>query len=129
MRRRKHSIGKSILMGLAFVAVFALVIAVVMLLWNAIVPSVIGWTAITYWQAAGILILARILFGKIGRPGGHGRFCGRRHHHQWDDDIHEKMKNMSREERKEYIRSRMREHRNGPFCEKEKNDDNGSDIR
>ena len=41
---------------------------VVMKLWNAILPPVIGLYEITYWQAVGILILSRILFG--GFSGG-----------------------------------------------------------
>ena len=37
--------------------------AVVMLLWNAILPQVLGVRAINFWQAVGILMLAKILFG------------------------------------------------------------------
>ena len=44
---------------------------VVMKLWNAILPPVIGLHEITYWQAVGILILSRILFG--GFSGGGSR--------------------------------------------------------
>lgn len=46
---------------------------VTMLLWNALMPAVFGVTAITFWQALGLVILGRLLFG--GRPGrrhGHG---------------------------------------------------------
>ena len=41
---------------------------VVMLLWNAILPQVLGLSALNYWQATGILVLTRILFG--GFTGG-----------------------------------------------------------
>ena len=41
---------------------------VVRLLWNWLIPPISGWTEITFWQALGLLVLGRILFG--GR-GGH----------------------------------------------------------
>ncbi|MDD4991399.1 MAG: hypothetical protein PHR83_04110 [Paludibacter sp.] len=46
--------------------------ALVMLLWNWIIPAISPLTAVTYWQAMGLFILSRILFGGF-------RF--RRHHH------------------------------------------------
>ena len=42
----------------------------VMLLWNSILPTVLHVGMITFWQAAGLLLLARMLFGG---------FRGRRH--------------------------------------------------
>lgn len=42
---------------------------IVKLLWNWLLPPLFGWRLITFWQALGILILARILFGGIGRHG------------------------------------------------------------
>ena len=48
--------------------------AVVMFLWNAILPEVLQVSSINYWQAIGILILSKILFGGIG--GGGGKNCG-----------------------------------------------------
>ncbi|MGC4035632.1 MAG: hypothetical protein QM764_06690 [Chitinophagaceae bacterium] len=47
---------------------------VVMLLWNAILPSVVHAGEISYWQAVGLLILSRILFGFGKRFGGNGGF-------------------------------------------------------
>ncbi len=41
---------------------------VVMLLWNAILPSLIHAGTITYAKALGLLILCKILFGSF-RPG------------------------------------------------------------
>ena len=46
---------------------------VVMSLWNAILPVVLGIKLISYWQAMGILVLSRILFGRIGFGGMHRR--------------------------------------------------------
>lgn len=52
--------------------------AIVMWLWNAtLVGAVSGISAISYWQAMGLLVLSKILFGGFpgkGRPGG-GRHC------------------------------------------------------
>ena len=42
---------------------------IVKLLWNWLLPPLFGLHQITFWQGLGILILARILFGGIGRHG------------------------------------------------------------
>jgi hypothetical protein len=42
--------------------------AVVMLLWNALLPGIFQLPSIGYWQALGILILSRILFGGFAKP-------------------------------------------------------------
>ncbi len=42
-------------------------------LWNWLLPSLFGWRAITFWQAIGLLVLSRILFGRIGRPASAAR--------------------------------------------------------
>ncbi|MDR1092505.1 MAG: hypothetical protein LBL79_15675 [Prevotella sp.] len=98
---------------LIFLAVFAVAIAIVMLLWNALIPSIIGWTAVNYWQAAGLMLLCRLLLGGFGRFGNFGRFGHHHHgHHKRKMEemiaFREKMKDMSRDERREYIRGRMR---------------------
>ncbi|WP_229254635.1 hypothetical protein [Dyadobacter linearis] len=50
--------------------------AVVRWLWNAILPALLDVNYITYWQAVGLLVLCRILFGNFGRPGGGPRNWG-----------------------------------------------------
>ena len=50
---------------LLFIAAVALFGLVVMFLWNGLLPEIFGLPAINYWQAAGLLILVRILFGGI----------------------------------------------------------------
>ena len=45
---------------------------VVMWLWNWLLPPIVGWREITFWQALGLLTLCRILFGGFG-GGRHGR--------------------------------------------------------
>jgi hypothetical protein len=53
--------------ALALALVFG---AIVMFLWNAILPDLIGVHRINYWQAIGLLLLCRILFGNFRRGGG-----------------------------------------------------------
>ena len=60
--------------GVAFVAAVTLV---VMMLWNALVPSLFAGPAIQFWQAAGLLVLSRILFGGFRGRGGYGWRHGR----------------------------------------------------
>ena len=43
---------------------------VVKLLWNSLLPPLFGVPAVTFWQALGVLVLCRILFGGFGRHGG-----------------------------------------------------------
>ncbi len=42
-----------------------------MLLWNGILPEIIGVKTITYWQAVGIFILCKLLFGGFKGGGNH----------------------------------------------------------
>ncbi len=70
--------------------------SIVMLLWNAILPAVIHVSPINFWQALGILILSKILFG--GFKGGWG---GRRGY-QWKDEMERKLSNMTPEEKEKF---------------------------
>jgi len=42
---------------------------IVMSLWNALVPPLFHGPALTFWQALGLLLLSRILFGNFGMSG------------------------------------------------------------
>jgi hypothetical protein len=46
---------------------------VVMHLWNWLLPMLFGVRTIDFWQALGVLILSRILFGRWGHGRHHGR--------------------------------------------------------
>jgi len=97
---------------LIFIIVFAAAIAVVMLLWNALIPSIIGWGVINYWQAAGLMILSRLLlggFGRFGRGGGKNSFRERKEEFRQWHILRDQMKGMSRDEKREYMRKHMRE--------------------
>jgi hypothetical protein len=67
---RGMRIAGMVVFGIAAAAVFALVFGIlVMLLWNWLMPLIFGLPQVTYWQAFGIVILAKLIFGTFG----HGR--------------------------------------------------------
>lgn len=66
-------IGRGILIGLAFVLVFGIFVR---LLWNWLMPGVFDLGEISYGQAVGMIVLAKILFGARGRPSFAGRWGG-----------------------------------------------------
>jgi len=58
---------------------------VTMSLWNRLAPELFGWRMITFWQAVGLLILSRILFGGFRRGGwGPGMHWRRRMMERWE---------------------------------------------
>jgi hypothetical protein len=79
--------------GLVCAAVLGLLFGwFVQALWNWLMPGLFNLKAITYWQAFGIVFLAKILFGGFGRHYGgyHSRHRWKHHHKNWknwcDDD-------------------------------------------
>jgi Ca2+/H+ antiporter, TMEM165/GDT1 family len=81
----------------------------VMALWNALIPSIFGLHTITFWQALGLLILAKLLFGGFHRHARGGRG-------EWRRAMRDRWQNMSPEER-EHLRQTMRDRcRRGPFA-------------
>jgi hypothetical protein len=93
---KRHWILRAVKM-LAFVAVLVVVTgAAVMLLWNALVPAIFGGTPITWVQAVGLLVLARLLSG-----GGRRAFWGRRGN-SWRQRWDAKVAKMSPEEREQW---------------------------
>jgi Ca2+/H+ antiporter, TMEM165/GDT1 family len=98
----KKIIGFMVL-GVLAVLVFGFV---VMSLWNAILPAVLGVKTITFVQALGIFVLSKLLFGGFRGGGGWGR-----KKHEWRMKMQEKWQNMSADERrqwKENMRGRCR---------------------
>ena len=77
---------------------------IVLHLWNWLLPPLFGWRLITFWQALGILLLCRILFGGLGWRGS-GRSGIRR---RIAERMGERYPPMTPEER-ERFRQRMRE--------------------
>ncbi|MCW3089104.1 MAG: hypothetical protein JWP81_173 [Ferruginibacter sp.] len=93
---KKFWIRKGLMMATFFIAAMLLFTLVVMALWNAILPAVIGVKTITYIQALGILVLTKILFG-----GFHGGWRGGRGH-EWKQNMKEKWDTMTPEQREKF---------------------------
>ena len=95
----KH-FGKHALHLLGGIALLAALVAATMWLWNALIPDIIGWKSLTYWQTAGLLVLTHLIFGHIARPSFGDRWHGQH--------LHETLRGMSHSEKREFIRRRMR---------------------
>jgi hypothetical protein len=89
-------------MALVFIPGFAFLFGwVAMLLWNALMPALFGLTAVTFWQALGLVILGRLIFGgRFGRGRGHGFGPGM---------FHRKPRFGSPEEWRRHLRERFAE--------------------
>jgi Ca2+/H+ antiporter, TMEM165/GDT1 family len=70
---------------------------VVMSLWNAILPAVLGVKAITFLQALGILLLSKLLFGGFGGGGK-----GWRGSPAWKEKMKQRWDTMTPEEREKF---------------------------
>lgn len=73
--------------------------AIIMLLWNWLMPVIFGLPVLSLWQALGLFVLTRILFGSFGfgrrgMPGLGG------------NPVHEKWMHMTPEQRREFIKKR-----------------------
>lgn len=90
--------GHCVLHALKFKVIVAALLlvfgAVVMFLWNHLMPDLFAMHAIGYWQAVGLLLLTRILFGGF-RGGGPHMF--------WRHRMHERLAQMTPEEREKFF--------------------------
>ena len=89
--------GRLALRGLKFAAFAALAVAAIgfvsMHLWNYLMPAIFGLHVITFWQAVGLLLLGRLLFGGLRpRGGGFG----------WRRKMMERWEQMTPEEREKF---------------------------
>lgn len=81
---------------LIFVILITAVLSLlVMLLWNWLMPVIFNLPTLNYWQALGLLILAKILFAFPGR--GHNHFPHERREY-WKKIIEEKMHDSAQKE-------------------------------
>jgi hypothetical protein len=108
MRKKGYWIA---VMGLAF---FAAVTALLMLLWNALVPDIFGLNDINFWQAAGLIVLTKLLFCCSWGRGGHWHHKRMHDFHHHHNSLHRKWMKMSPEEREEFIQKRRHHHHD--FC-------------
>jgi hypothetical protein len=97
MKYKKYSIGKIVLMAGGFILIVAGLSALVMWLWNAILPDLLGINEISYWQALGLLVLCKILFGGFG-----GGCQNKRKHGGPPRRFRKKWRNMDEEERQKF---------------------------
>ena len=71
MRRIRFAGVRIIVFGIVFAGIVGLA---TLALWNALMPAIFGLPAIDFWQALGLLLLSRLLFGRFG---GWGRRFGK----------------------------------------------------
>jgi Ca2+/H+ antiporter, TMEM165/GDT1 family len=82
--------------GLLALTVFGFV---TMGLWNWLMPALVGLTRIGFWQALGLVVLSRVLFGGLHHHGWH--------QHHWRKRLLARWEQMTPEER-EKLREGMR---------------------
>jgi len=76
--------------GIVALAVFGFVVT---RLWNYLMPGLFGLHMITFWQAVGLMILGRLLFGGF-RPGRGGM--------PWRGEMMRRWERMTPEEREKF---------------------------
>jgi hypothetical protein len=86
--------------------------AIVMRLWNWLLPQLFGWREITFWQALALLALCRILFGGFGSHGS-----GRSH---WRRCRAERWEHMTPEERERFRQGMRGRWGSGPSANESK---------
>ena len=72
-----------------------------MALWNWLMPDLFGLQTISFWQATGILLLCKILFG--GLNFGHHGHKGHGNCHNHSNKLRELWENMTPEERERIV--------------------------
>jgi len=80
------------------IAIFAVIAVgalsfIVMSLWNALLPEIFSVRAITFWQAVGLLVLSKLLFGGFRPYRGRGR---------WGHRMADRWSKMTPEERERF---------------------------
>lgn len=69
--------------------------AVVMVLWNRLMPELFGLHTLTYWKSVGLLVLSRILFGGFRGHRGPPMF--------WRHRLFQRIGQMTPEEREKFF--------------------------
>ena len=94
-KRRVLREGRFAKFAFLFIVFAALLTFIVMSLWNMILPEVTGVKPISFWQALGLLILCKILFGGVHAGWKHKK-------DQWNQRMFQKWQTMSPEEREKF---------------------------
>lgn len=104
---------------LGFVAFFTFAVHA---LWNGVLTDVLGVKSITYWQALGLLVLAKILFGGFPFGRGHGGWRDRMMTKRWLS-----MTPEQRQQMREEMRRRFGDWPQQPWCRSERGSGDGPD--
>lgn len=89
-RFRRRKVAGIVLLVIIGILAFG---TIVMLLWNALMPDIFNLRQITFWQALGLLVLAKILFsGFRGGPRGP----------RWKRELREGWANMTPEQQERF---------------------------
>ncbi|MFD2554836.1 hypothetical protein [Sphingobacterium tabacisoli] len=88
--------------ALLAIACIAGLSGIIMVLWNLLIPDIFGLTTLTFWQALGLFVLVRLLFGRFG--GGRGKGFNP----MKNGPMSEKWARMTAEQRKEFICKRRK---------------------
>jgi hypothetical protein len=91
---RKYRVLKALKIFLMVIVAATVFGFVTMGLWNALIPAIFGLKVITFWQALGLLILGKILFGGFHRHNGGGR--------GWKRHMEDRWATMTPEEREKF---------------------------
>lgn len=90
------------------VVIPAVASALLMWLWNGVLPDLLGVASIGFWQAVKLFFLCQLLFGGFGLGllllGGLMHVFSPGHHRA----VHEKWTNMTDEQRREFIMARRK---------------------
>lgn len=94
---KRHWILRVVLITIFAALVFS---AIVMILWNWLIPALFNGPTISLWQALGLLALSKILFGGLGsgRWGGGHQIRNR----AWRKKFEEKWAHMTPEEKEKF---------------------------
>lgn len=85
---------------LKVIIMLAVVTLLVMLLWNWLIPLIFHGPVISYFEALGLLVLAKLLLAfPMGRGFGHRH---RYYRSRYWKELEEKMAGMSEEEREKF---------------------------
>lgn len=88
---------KMILFVLLFVALAGYV---TMFLWNWLLPDLFQLPTISIWQALGLLLLSRILFGGWSGRGGRAQWARKRR--QWKQQVSARLDCLTPEEQEKF---------------------------
>ena len=87
--------------GVGFAVLFALLFGlVVKVLWNWLMPAIFGLGKITFWQAFGIVLLAKLLFGGFA-------YSHRNHDRRFERHFEDRFKKFIRAEDSDEKDARM----------------------